>query len=275
MGDRDDRADQRARELGSSGGAPAGRGDGSTAHAAAASQQEGFATAHAAEQNRLLAALSLEEYALLVPRLTPVRLRLKDVLIEPEVPIRDVWFLREGVGSVIAIEQEGGGIEVGTVGCEGFIGLPVLNGADAMPYRVFVQIAGSAWRLSADAFRQLVDERPAVRKLLLRYSQYYTDQVSQSAACNQLHTLEERCARWLLMTHDRVQGDAFELTHEFLSLMLGVRRAGVTVAMGALQGEGLVSYTRGRVTILNRPRLEEVTCGCYHVTRTAFGRLLG
>jgi CRP-like cAMP-binding protein len=99
--------------------------------------------------------------------------------------------------------------------------------------------------------------------------------VSQSAACNQLHTLDERCARWLLMTHDRVEGDQFELTHDFLALMLGVRRAGVTVAMGALQGEGLVRYTRGRITIVDRPRLEEVSCGCYHVTRTALARLLG
>ena len=132
--------------------------------------------------------------------------------------MHDVWFLREGVCSVLATEQEGGAIEVGTIGCEGFVGLPVLNGADAMPYRVIVQITGDAWRLSAHAFRALVDERPIVRKLLLRYSQCFTDQVSQHAACNQLHTVEERAARWLLLTHDRVRGDAFEITHEFLSL---------------------------------------------------------
>ena len=219
-------------------------------------------------------ALPLEEYARLLPRLTPVRLHLKDVLVEADVPIRDIYFPREGVGSVLATEQEGGVVEIGTVGCEGFVGLPVLNGADTIPYRIMVQIVGHAWRLPADAFRQLVDERPVVRKLLMRYGQYYTDQVSQSAACNQLHTVEERCARWLLMTHDRVDGDVFELTHDFLALMLGVRRAGVTVAMGALQGEGLLRYARGRITILDRPRLEEASCGCYHVTRTAFARLL-
>ena len=260
---------------------PAADGDGAgtgvegDAGGRAAAIAAGIAAAHGAEQNRLLAALPVEEYAHLLPMLVPARLHLKDVLVEPDTPIRDVWFVREGVGSVLATEQEGGTVEVGTIGPEGFVGLPVLNGTDAMPYRVIVQVVGHAWRLPADAFRAVIDERPAVRRVMLRYSQYFTDQVSQHAACNHLHTIEERCARWLLMTHDRVQGDRFELTHEFLSLMLGVRRAGVTVAMGVLQAEGLVRYVRGRVTIIDRPRLEEASCGCYHVTRTALTRLLG
>jgi len=236
---------------------------------------EGYATAHAAEQNRLLRALPLAEYARLLPQLTPVVLGLKQVLIEPDAPIRDVYFPRSGVGSMIADEQEGGAVEVGTIGPEGFIGLPVLMGADRMPYRVFVQVEGDGWRLSADAFRRLVDERPTVRHLLLRFAQTFSDQVSQSVACNRLHTVDERCARWLLMTHDRVHGESFELTHEFLSYMLGVRRAGVTVAMGTLQGAQIVRYARGRVTVLDRPRLEEASCGCYHITRAAFDRLLG
>jgi CRP-like cAMP-binding protein len=238
-------------------------------------QQEGFAAAHAAEQNRLLAALPLEEYARLLPRLTPVRLGLKQVLVEPDAPIRDVYFPRGGVCSVIADEQEGGAIEVGTIGSEGFIGIPVLHATDRMPYRVFAQVEGHAWRLPAEEFGQITDERPAVRRLLLRYAQYYNDQTSQSVACNRLHTLDERCARWLLMTHDRVEGDRFELTHEFLSLMLGVRRAGVSVAMGTLQAANVVRYTRGRVEVLDRPRLEEASCGCYHITRSALVRLLG
>jgi CRP-like cAMP-binding protein len=238
-------------------------------------QQEGFATAHAAEQNRLLAVLPLEEYARLLPRLTPVRLGLKQVLIEPDTPIRDVYFPREGVCSMLAVEQEGDPVEVGTIGNDGFIGIPVLHATDRMPYRVFVQIEGHGWRLAADEFARVVDERPAVRHLLLRYAQYYSDQLSQSVACNRLHTLDERCARWLLMTHDRVEGDRFELTHEFLSLMLGVRRAGVTVAMGTLQSAGIVRYTRGRVEVLDRARLEEASCGCYHITRSSLARLLG
>jgi len=204
-----------------------------------------------------------------------VVLGLKQVLIEPDTPIRDVYFPRSGVGSMIADEQEGGAVEVGTIGPEGFIGLPVLMGADRMPYRVFVQVAGDGWRLSADAFRRLVDERAPVRRLLLRFAQAFSDQVSQSVACNRLHTVDERCARWLLMTLDRVHGESFELTHEFLSYMLGVRRAGVTVAMGTLQGAQIIRYVRGRVTVLDRPRLEEASCGCYHITRTASDRLLG
>ena len=252
-----------------------GPGDASAAPPAVSAQQEGFAAAHGAEQNRLLRALPLEEYARLVPQLTPVRLGFKQVLIEPDAPIRDVYFPREGVASIIAVEQEGDPIEVGTIGPDGFIGIPVLHSAESMPYRVFVQIAGHGWRLSADVFRQVIDERAAVRHHLLRYAQYFTDQVSQSVACNQLHTLDERCARWLLMTHDRVEGDSFELTHEFLSLMLGVRRAGVTVAMGVLQAATVIQYTRGRITVLDRPRLEEVSCGCYHITRTQLQRLLG
>jgi CRP-like cAMP-binding protein len=252
-----------------------GAGDGSAARPAWSAEHEGLAAAHGAEQNRLLRALPREEYARLLPQLVPVRLGLKQVLVEPDVPIRDVYFPREGVSSVVADEQEGGAVEVGTIGPDGFIGLPVLHGAESMPYRVFIQIEGHGWRLSADAFRQLIDERAAVRHLFLRYAQYFTDQVSQSVACNRLHTLDERCARWLLMTHDRVEGDRFELTHEFLSLMLGVRRAGVTVAMGVLQAANIVQYTRGRVTVVDRGRLEEASCGCYHITRIQLARLLG
>jgi CRP-like cAMP-binding protein len=252
-----------------------GAGDGRTTAPAWSVQHEGLAAAHGAEPNRLLRALPLEEYARILPQLTPVRLGLKQVLVEPNVPIRDVYFPREGVSSVVADEQEGGAVEVGTIGPDGFIGLPVLHGAESMPYRVFIQIEGHGWRLSADAFRQLIDERAAVRHLFLRYAQYFTDQVSQSVACNRLHTLDERCARWLLMTHDRVEGDRFELTHEFLSLMLGVRRAGVTVAMGVLQAANIIQYTRGRVVVIDRQRLEEASCGCYHITRTQLDRLVG
>lgn len=250
-------------------------GDATAKQKAASDRHAGAASAHAAEPNRLLRALPIEEYEPLLLQLTPQRLRLKQTLIEADTPIMDVYFPREGVCSMIATEQEGGDIEVGTIGYDGFVGLPVLHGADRMPYRMIVQVEGDAWRLSSEAFRRLLDDRPVVRHLFMRYAQYFTDQISQSVACNRLHTLEERCARWLLMTLDRVHGGEFELTHEFLALMLGVRRSGVTVAMGALQSMGIVSYTRGRVQVLDRQRLEEASCGCYHITRTAFDRLLG
>jgi CRP-like cAMP-binding protein len=238
-------------------------------------RREGLIAAHASESNRLLRALPLDEFEALLPQLTSVRLGLKQVLAEPREPIGDVYFIRSGVASMIAEEQEGGSIEVATIGPEGFVGVPVLLGSDTTPYRMFIQIEGDGWRMSADAFRQQVDERPLFRKLLLRYTSYFTEQLAQGVACNRLHTVEERCARWLLMTHDRVHGDTFELTHEFLALMLGVRRAGVTVAMGVLQSAGIVRYARGRVIVLDRARLEEASCGCYHITGDALGRLYG
>jgi CRP-like cAMP-binding protein len=122
--------------------------------------------------------------------------------------------------------------------------------------------------------QRIFEERSVVRRLFLRYAQYFADQLAQAVACNRLHTLEERCGRWLLLTHDRVHGDDFELTHEFLALMLGVRRAGVSVAMGALQNAGILRYTRGRVVIVDRQRLEEASCDCYRITRGALDRLL-
>ena len=235
----------------------------------------GAAAAHAAEPNRLLRALPLAEYEAILPQLVPVRLRLRQVLVEPGVPIADVYFVREGVGSMIASEQEGGDIEVGTIGHEGLVGLPLLHAAESTPYRVLVQVEGDAWRMPADAFRWLVDERPVVRHLLLRYAQYFSDQLAQSVACNRLHALEERCARWLLMTHERVHRSDFELTHEFLATMLGVRRAGVSVAMGTLQHAGIIRYVRGRVQVLDQARLEEASCDCYAITHASLQRLLG
>ena len=235
---------------------------------------DGAATAQEAEPNRLLKALSLEDYAWLLPQLGTVRLHQKDVLIHPDVPIPYVWFPRAGVCSIIATEQEGGDVEVGTVGFEGLVGLPLLFGDDMMSNRVIVQVAGEGVRMRATEFKRVLDERPSMRKVFLRYASYFTSQLSQSVACNRIHTLEERCARWLLMTHDRVHQTEFELTHEFLALMLGVRRAGVTVAMGTLQNAGIVRYVRGRITVVDRTKLEEASCGCYQLTQVALARLL-
>lgn len=238
-------------------------------------RRAGAGSAHDAEPNRLLHALALDDYEWLLPQLSPMRLRLKQVLIEPDVPIPYVYFVRTGVCSVLATEQEGGDIEVGTTGNEGLVGLPIVFGDDTLPNRVIVQIEGDAWRIPADTFGRVLEHRAAVRKVCLRFAAYFTGQISQSVACNRLHTLEERAARWMLMTHDRVHGEDFELTHEFLALMLGVRRAGVTVAMGALQAAGVLQYKRGRVEVLDRARLEEASCDCYRITQRAFERLLG
>jgi CRP-like cAMP-binding protein len=247
---------------------------GASARSSRTIQREGLEAAHREEQNFLLRALPLEEYGYLLAYCASERLLLKQTLVEPNVRIDDIYFPRVGVCSMLAEEQDGGTIEVGTIGPEGFIGIAVILGGRSMPYRIIVQIEGDAWRIRADDLRRIVDERRHVRHLLLRYTQYFTNQLSQSVACNRLHTLEERCARWVLMTHDRVHGDAFEMTQEFLSMMLGVHRPAVSVAMGMLQNAGIVRYARGRVTVLDRPRLEEASCDCYAITRAEHERLL-
>jgi CRP-like cAMP-binding protein len=238
-------------------------------------RRNGVVVAHADERNLLLGALSVPDYEALVAELRPVSLDLKHVLVEPNVPIADVWLVRAGVVSMVTTESQGGTIEVGTIGREGFVGLPLLHGLDTSPYRLFVQIPGDALCMRADAFRRAIETLPTFRRACLRFAQFFCDQVAQSLACNQLHTVDERCARWLLMTHDRVAGDTFELTQEFLAMMLAVRRAGVSVAMSVLQREGIVAYVRGRVHIIDRPRLEEAACGCYRGAREARRQVFG
>lgn len=237
--------------------------------------QAALRTAQAEEANRLLRRVPLEEYDRLLTDLRPTRLDFKRVLVEPYTPIRDVYFIRDGVASVIATAQSGGTVEVGLIGNEGFVGLPLLFGVDDMPYRVIIQSGGDGWRMSANVFRRAIEERPAVRAELLRYAEYYFEHVSQSVACNRLHTLEERCARWLLMTDDRVSADDFEMTHEFIAQMLGVRRAGVTTTLAVFQRANIIRYARGRVTILDRALLRETACDCYRITRDAESRLFG
>lgn len=234
--------------------------------------REGLGAALAAEPNQLLARLSPDDYNALLTELRPARLDVRTVLIAANEPIEDVWFVRSGVGSMIARQQEGGGVEVGTIGWEGFVGLPILHGVDRMAYEVIVQVEGDAWRMRADTFRHLIDERPRLRELCLRYAQYFSDQMAQSVACNRLHALEERCAKWLLTTRDRVDSDTFSLTQDFLAIMLGVRRAGVSIAMGVFQRDGSVRYVRGEVTIVDREKLESVACDCYRITREALER---
>jgi len=160
-------------------------------------------------------------------------------------------------------------------GCEGMVGLPVFLGEPTSAASVFTQIPGTASRMSAATFAHLAGAPGALHGMMLRYTQAFLTQVSQTAACNAAHLVEQRCARWLLLTHDRVEGDDFPLTHEFLAYMLSVRRAGVTLAMRALQDAGLVRYTRGRVAIVHRAGLERASCECYRVVGAHFARLLG
>jgi CRP-like cAMP-binding protein len=228
-----------------------------------------------AERNRLLRALPADDYAWIQPHLKSITLNVNDVLAEPEERFRHVYFIESGVASIVN-QVSGGTVEVGTVGNEGMAGLSVFLDGGAAPSMTLIQVPGEAKRVAADVFAQGVDDHPALRRLLHRYTQAFITQVAQTAACNRNHKLEERCARWLLMTHDRVDGsDTFPLTHQFLAYMLGVRRSGVTIAAGTLQKQGLIRYSRGRITITDRKGLEGASCECYGVVRAHFDRLLG
>ena len=251
------------------------RGGASRAHLSAAPAHGLIGEGQLTEHNKLLKALPSEEYGWLRPHFEPVELTLKMVLAEPGEPFRHVYFIESGVVSVVNTVGEGT-VEVGTIGNEGMAGLSVFLDADAATSKTFVQVPGHAKRINAEIFATQADERRGLRQILHRYTHAFLTQVAQTASCNRMHEVQERCARWLLMTHDRVEGsDSFPLTHEFLSFMLGVRRAGVTVAAGALQKAGLIRYTRGKITVLDRQGLEEASCECYGIVRAHFQRLIG
>lgn len=224
-------------------------------------------------RNALLCALDAAEYSRLLEDAETVELRLRTVLYEANAPITHVYFLGRGVASIIAPVGDGVSVEVGTVGNEGLVGLPLLFGVDREPAKAFIQVAGAGIRVTAAAFQAAVDASAPLRALVLRYAQSYLSQVSQSSACNRAHSIEERCARWLLMTHDRVDADEFLLTQEFLALMLGVRRAGVTVAAGILQKAGFIEYTHGCIKVVDRAGLESAACACYGIIRGGYDGL--
>jgi len=225
--------------------------------------------------NRLLAALPRQDYERLRPSLEIVTSGIKDLVYEPNGPIAYVYFPLNCVFSLLTIMADGTAIEYATVGNEGMVGLPVFLGAETMPSRAYTQVPGEAVRMKAELFREAARPVGPLHDVLLRYTQALVSQLAQTAACNRLHSIEERCSRWLLMTHDRVAGDQFVLTQEFLGLMLGVRRQRVNAAAGLLQKAGLIRYRRGQITILDRQGLEAASCECYRVTRREFDRLLG
>jgi CRP-like cAMP-binding protein len=228
-----------------------------------------------AARDRLLAALPPDDLAQLWPRLKAVELPFRQVLHEPGKPIEDVYFPETGWISMLAYLESGDAAEVGLVGREGMIGLPVLLGVDSSDLEAMVQAPGTALRMDAQAFREELERIPAFLTLLLRYALVHQEQVARTAACNGRHHIDQRLARWLLMAHDRAEGDEFAMTHEFLSLMLGVRRAGITVAAGTLQKAGFIHYDRGRIEVTDRPGLESVSCECYGIVRRSQDQLLG
>ena len=226
--------------------------------------------------NRLLASVPKPEFERLRPWLSRVTLATGRVLHERASRIEDVFFVEEGLVSLMAGTVASGQVEVGLTGRDGLVGTAVLLNPDAIAvHRAMVQIPGAAYRISAASLRQALEWSPTLRDRCLRYVQMLMAQTAQAAACNAKHDLGARLARWLLMSRDRVDTDTLPLTQDFLRLMLGVRRAGVSVAMAALQGGGLVSQTRGRITVHDRAGLEAACCECYHVIRHSHEQILG
>ena len=225
--------------------------------------------------NRLLGLLPPRDYERLHPHFQRIPLAYRQSLYRAHKPIGSVYFIETGVGSLVNTMANGEAAEVGTIGNEGVVGLPLVLGDDRTPTSVYVQVPGTGLRMTAALFNKELGRSASMRTVMLHYSHAFFNQVAQSAACNQFHSIQQRCCRWLLMTHDRMQSDQFLLTQEFLAMMLGVQRTGVTAAAGALQRAGLIRYRRGQVTILNRRALERRSCECYGVSKREFDRLLG
>ncbi len=226
------------------------------------------------DQNRLLLTLPTEDRERLLSQMEGRTFDLSEPLVIRGRPTSLIFFPTSGVGSVIISMENGDSVETGTIGNEGFIGIPVLLGGDIPPYDVVCQIPGEMFVLPVEAFRSAIQEMPAFHDVLERYTLAFLAQSTQSTACNQLHSIAQRCARWLLMTHDRVGRDEFRLTQEYLAMMLSVRRPSVSIAAAGLQEEGIIAYHRGGITVLNRQGLEAAACECYHVTRSEYERLV-
>jgi CRP-like cAMP-binding protein len=230
---------------------------------------------HVAVRNELLAALPPEVLSRLLPRMRSFTLSLRESLIRPETPIEAVYFVESGFVSLVAALEDGTQAEVGLIGREGMVGMPLITDIDTAFVEAFVQGDGSALRMDASTFRHAMKEEPDLRNLLFRYLEAMNSQTTQTAACNGRHDLEQRLARWLLMAHDRVEGDEFQITQEFLALMLCVYRPSVSVVASTLQRAGMIRYGRGHITVLDREALEATACDCYSAVKRRFERLLG
>ena len=226
-------------------------------------------------ENLILASLPAEERARLLPQMERVELPRGQVVIEPEAPIPYAYFPAGALISLVAMMEDGRAVEAGTIGRHGMAGLPIVLDGGTTPMRSVVQIEGGAYRLRAESAKREFDAGGALQKALHRYMHALFVASSQSAACNALHPLEGRLCRWLLVAGDGVGSDSLPLTHEYLAIMLGVRRAGVTEACGLLRDKGLIDYTRGKIHLTDRGGLEDVACECYRVVRKEFDRVLG
>ncbi len=226
-------------------------------------------------RNRLLRLLRPEDFARLAPHLEPVELRQDDVLVEPDQPFEHAYFFERGVGSVIAISREGQRVESGIFGRDGFAPVGLALGIGRSPYSMIVQVPGEGHRLPAGALREALEASPALRDLLLRFTHALSVQTSYTALSNAVHPIDERLARWLLMCHDRAAGDEVALTHEYMSIMLAVRRPSVTTALHVLEGNRFIRAQRGVITIIDRRRLEEFAGDVYGRPEAEYTQLIG
>jgi CRP-like cAMP-binding protein len=224
-------------------------------------------------KNQLIERLPRHDRVRLLALCEPVPLALAEVLCEPGETTRHVYFPTRGFVSLITLIEGSPGLEVGMVGREGMLGVQLALGVATVPLHALVQGAGSAWRIGVKPFRAELARSPALQRTLGRYAYVLMSQLARSAACLRFHQIGPRLARWLLMSQDRADADAFHVTHEFLAYMLGVRRVGITAAAGALHQLGLIEYHRGQLTVLDRGGLEKAACGCYEVDRTGYAAL--
>lgn len=224
--------------------------------------------------NKILAALPRSDRARLAPKMQEHPLKLKQVLFEPQDSLEYVYFPLDGMCCLLTVLEDGSMIEVATVGNEGMLGTGGLLEFDSHSWRAMSQIPGRVLRLAVDDFRGELAESDKLRRIVKRYTHALLAKVGQSVACNRLHSTEQRCCKWLLLTHDRAASDEFPITHEFLSQMLGVRRAGVSEVAARLQNAGLIGYHRGVMTITDRSGLEASSCECYETIQVALAEVI-
>ena len=221
-------------------------------------------------RNRLLTALSRADYRKLLPILEPATLAFGEILYESHAQIRHVYFPNDCFVSMLTTVDGGRAVEVGLIGSEGMIGVPMALGVAVSPFRAIVQGGGTAMRMTTANFRRSFATSASLKREMFLFTHLLMIQIAQTAACNRFHVVTQRMARWILMTRDRVNSSEFRITQEFLALMLGVRRVGVTMAMGCLRESKVIVYRRGTITILDHERLVEAACGCYKTVKNIY-----
>ncbi len=225
-------------------------------------------------RNRILSALPPAELALVEPHLERLELERRALLYDSEAEVTHVHFVEHGIVSILSVVGDGSAVETATIGYEGMIGMAVFHGVDRVPEQAMMQTPGIVHRMPAETFRALLPQLPTMSAALHRFAAFLFSFAAQNSGCNRKHSVEQRCARWLLTVHDRIEGDEMGLTHDFVSQMLGVRRASVTETLNAFGGRNLIAVGRARITMLDRGGLEEIVCECYRIVASAHARML-